>query len=333
MRTINPYHYGTIEQSEVNQLAQENYFSLIEQSENFYRQQLSQVADQVDAQSRESQVLCLSGPSASGKTTTAHNLARLFQSRGRACRVISLDDFYLDRSRSPRRPDGQFDFETIYSLDIELIQHCIQELTQQGHTRTPVFDFQTKQRSEHWNDVLLQPGEIVILEGLHGLNPMLTDLAGEDKVTKIYVSARSKFVDGERAIFSPKDIRLMRRMVRDTISRNTPPEETVAMWQLVCEGEREYINPFRDLARFKLDTTMGYEPNIFHVFLAPILDRPRMDQEAFRQIDSLYQRLDEFFDINDISPIPQNSVIREFIGFPEAAPKAAPEEDTPCPRP
>ena len=103
-------------------------------------------------------------------------------------------------------------------------------------------------------------------------------------------------------------------MVRDRNTRNTLPEETMAMWDEVCQGESQYINPYRDSAHFKLDTTLDYEPNIFHSYLLPFLDRKRIAPEHYRKSDDLYQRLDEFFDINDTSIIPADSVIREFIG-------------------
>ena len=145
--------------------------------------------------------------------------------------------------------------------------------------------------------------------------PLLTQLVGEDKVTRIFASVRSRFTDHDRVILTPQDVRLMRRMVRDRFTRNTLPEETMAMWEEVCEGESAYINPFRDSADFKLDTTLDYEPNIFHSFLLPFLEGRRgIAPEHYRKLDDLYQRLDEFFDINNTDAIPQDSVIREFIG-------------------
>lgn len=312
MRKILPYRYGEIERDEVNQLARENYFALIQQAEEWYEGQLLEVVERMD--SREPQVICLAGPSASGKTTTAHTLARLFVSHGHEARVISLDDFYMDRDKCPRTPDGTPDFETIYSLDVELINRCIQQLVQQGRTSTPTFDFQTKVRGERWNDITLGPGQLVILEGLHALNPLLTQLAGRDRVTRVYASARSKFVNGERELIAPKELRLMRRMVRDVASRNTSPESTLAMWEMVCQGERDYIDPFRDQADFKLDTTMDYEPSIFHSYLLPFLEQRGMSPELYHRLEELYRKLDEFFDINDTGAIPADSVIREFIG-------------------
>ena len=308
-----PFRYGRIQKDEVNQLAVENYFSLIERAEQFYQDQLDVVVQDM-GQSQSFDVICLSGPSSSGKTTTAKTLKRKFISRGRNARVISLDDFYLDVDRTPHLPDGSPDFETIYALDIPRINQCIKELIDHKRTIIPVFDFQRRARALEEKEIVVGEDDVVIIEGIHGLNPLLTELAGEDKITRIYVSARSKFVDQEEEILSPKDIRLMRRLVRDVATRNTPPSQTIAMWDNVCEGERLYINPYRDNANYKLDSTMDYEPNIFKNYLEPFFNQDDLEIRAYYTLRSLYERLDRFLNIQDTSPIPAGSVIREFIG-------------------
>mgnify|MGYP005944771761 CR=1 FL=1 len=205
---------------------------------------------------------------------------------------------------------------TIYSLDIERINLCIDELVNKGRTLMPIFDFHSRKRVEgQEKEIAISGDDVVIIEGLHGLNPLLTQRVGEDKVTRIFASVRSRFTDHDRVLLTPQDVRLMRRMVRDRSTRNTTPEQTMAMWDEVCEGESEYINPYRDSADFKLDTTLDYEPNIFHSYLLPFLEnRSGIAPEHYRKLDELYQRLDEFFDINNTQAIPADSVVREFIG-------------------
>lgn len=314
MRTIMPFRYGRIEKDEINQLAMENYFELIDHAEEFYKTQILSVVEDMASVNDQVDIICLSGPSASGKTTTARTLKKSFISHGRNARVVSLDDFYLEGTKIPLNKSGQPDYEDIYSLNVELINKCINQLVNDHRTRVPIYDFLKKCPSEQWKDIEVSGNDVIIIEGIHGLNPILTQQVGEDKVTKIYVSARSKFVDQDREILSPKDVRLMRRMVRDVSGRCTQPEQTIEMWDFVCEGERQYINPYRDFAKYKLDTTLDYEPNIFHNFLLPFLERRKINPASYRRLDDLYQRLDEFFDINDISAIPSDSVIREFIG-------------------
>ena len=173
-----PFRYGRIQKDEVNQLAVENYFSLIERAEQFYQDQLDVVVQDM-GQSQSFDVICLSGPSSSGKTTTAKTLKRKFISRGRNARVISLDDFYLDVDRTPHLPDGSPDFETIYALDIPRINQCIKELIDHKRTIIPVFDFQRRARALEEKEIVVGEDDVVIIEGIHGLNPLLTELAGE----------------------------------------------------------------------------------------------------------------------------------------------------------
>ncbi len=314
MRTITPYRYGRIERDDVNQLAVENFFQLIQNAEHFYEEQLDAVADAMESH-EGLQILCLAGPSSSGKTTTAHMLKQRFVARGRDCRVISLDDFYLNAEESPLHADGTPDFETVEALDIPLINHCIDELLTTGKSLLPHFDFHTHRRSEQRMELICGKDDIIIMEGLHALNPRLTAMADSGHITRLYVSARSKFVHGEEEILSPKDIRLMRRMVRDVAKRSTAPEHTIEMWDKVCEGERLYIDPYRDDADFKIDSTMDYEPCIFRTYLEPFMVRAVEMKEDKRQVlVSLWNKLIGFHEIRDASSIPEDSVIREFIG-------------------
>jgi len=309
-----PFRYGRIQKDDVNQLAVENYFQLIHKAEQFYEDQLDSVADAIE-EKEGLQILCLAGPSSSGKTTTSHMLQQRFIARGRNCKVISLDDFYLSEEESPRHEDGTPDFETVDALDIPCINRCIRELLESGNTMVPEFDFHTHSRKEEWREVRCGDDDIIIMEGLHALNPRLTGLADESHITRIYVSARSKFVHGEEEIIAPKEIRLMRRMVRDVAKRSTPPEKTIEMWDKVCDGERKYIDPFRDDAHFKIDSTMDYEPCIFRTYLEPFMVKAvDMEEEKRQVLVELWNKLIGFHEIQDASPVPQDSVIREFIG-------------------
>ena len=314
MRKITPYRYGRIQKDDVNQQAVENYFQLIEDAEHFYEEQLDAVAEAMESHPGL-QILCLAGPSSSGKTTTAHMLKQRFIARGRDCRVISLDDFYLNVEDSPLHPDGTPDFETVEALDIPCINHCISELLSTGKTTMPEFDFQAHARKAEWNEVICGEDDIIIMEGLHALNPRLTAMADSGHITRLYVSARSKFVHGEEELIAPKEIRLMRRMVRDVAKRSTAPEQTIQMWEKVCNGERQYIDPFRDDADFKIDSTMDYEPCIFRSYLEPFMVQAvDMEEESRQVLVELWNKLVGFHDIRDASPVPADSVIREFIG-------------------
>lgn len=314
MRKIDPLRYDRIQLEDVNQQTQENFFELIRRAECFYEEQLDRVAEAVSSR-QGLQILCLAGPSSSGKTTTAHKLAQHFVAKGRECRVLSLDDFYLSEDESPRLPDGTPDFETVDALDIPCINRCVQELLEQGKTCIPEFDFHSHSRKEQWRELHCGSDDIIIMEGLHALNPRLTGLADEQHIRRVYVSARSKFMDGDETLIEPKDLRLIRRMVRDVAKRSTAPEKTIAMWQQVCDGERKYIDPYRDAADYKIDSAMDYEPCIYRSYLEPFMQRAVMLEEAQRQeLVQLWNKLVSFREIRDSSAIPADSVIREFIG-------------------
>lgn len=314
MRKIDPLRYGRIQKDDVNQLAVENHFRLIEEAEEFYESQLDAIVDAMESH-EGLQILCLAGPSSSGKTTTAHKLRQHFEARGRNSRVLSLDDFYLNPEDGPHFEDGTPDFESVDALDIPCINRCIKELLETGRTLMPLFDFHTHSRSEQWEEILCGEDDVIIMEGLHALNPRLTDLADGGHITRAYVSARSKFMDGEETLIEPKELRLMRRMVRDVAKRSTQPEETIDMWEKVCDGERKYIDPYRDGADFKIDSAMDYEPCIFRTYLEPFMQRAvTMDEEKRQVLVQLWNKLIAFREIVDASPVPEDSVIREFIG-------------------
>lgn len=314
MRKIIPYRYDRIQLEDVNQLAVENYFRLIQQAEDFYEKQLDQLVDAM-GEKRGLQLICLAGPSSSGKTTTAHKLQRHFHSRGRECRVISLDDFYLNTEDTPLDENGKPDFETVEALDIQAINICFSELLEKGSSLLPVFDFHSHRRREEGQLLHCGPETVLIMEGLHALNPRLTALEDEARITRVFVSARSKFMDGEEELISPKDLRLMRRMVRDVATRNTDPQTTIHTWQQVCQGEKKYIDPWRDSAAFKIDSTMDYEPCIFRRYLEPFMFKAmEMEPETRQVLVELWNKLIGFHEIVDSSPIPKDSVIREFIG-------------------
>mgnify|MGYP002513321536 CR=1 FL=1 len=287
--------------------------SFIRHCEFEYESRVYAAAKEIIEENRH--IIMLTGPSASGKTTTAHKLRQHFEARGRNSRVLSLDDFYLNPEDGPHFEDGTPDFESVDALDIPCINRCIKELLETGRTLMPLFDFHTHSRSEQWEEILCGEDDVIIMEGLHALNPRLTDLADGGHITRAYVSARSKFMDGEETLIEPKELRLMRRMVRDVAKRSTSPAETIAMWQKVCDGERQYIDPFRDEADFKIDSTMDYEPCIFRSYLEPFMVQAvDMDETSRQALVELWNKLTGFHDIRDASPVPQDSVIREFIG-------------------
>ncbi len=287
--------------------------TFIKESEANYQFQLDMVAEKLSGRDDNCSIILLSGPSASGKTTTAHKLSKTFEKKGVKAPVISLDDFFVGKEHYQKLPDGTLDMESISTLDIPHIKYCLSELLEKGSCDFPVFDFKTSSRSDKINHIEIEENDILIIEGIHALNPVLTEGIPADRIVKIYVSVRTKFMNGEDSIFEPKTIRLMRRMIRDKRDRNHSPEETLKMWNNIVEGEIKYIDPFRDDVDVKIDTTLDYEPCIFHNFLYPLLDKIDKTNENLNELLKMYYGLEMFTDIDE-KLLPKNSLLREFVG-------------------
>lgn len=209
-------------------------------------------------------IIMLAGPSSSGKTTTALILAEYLTGKGCAATTVSLDDFYLARSQDyPLNPDGTPDYETVDSLDLPLIHSCFENLVETGEGQLPIFDFKTHSRSTEVRNVTLGKDEIIIVEGIHGLNPRITDNLPDDKMAKLYVSVSSRlFNNDDKLVLNKRNLRLIRRLVRDYRFRNTGTCETFSIWESVMAGEEKYIFPFRNFADIKLDSFHPCEPGL-----------------------------------------------------------------------
>lgn len=257
------------------------------------------------------QIIMLTGPSASGKTTTAHKLAGALQRSGTNAVVVSLDEFYKDLENYPRLPDGGKDYENIYALDIDEIHRCLLELIEKGEAEFPLFDFKIERRKEEKNHISLNGG-VVIVEGIHALNPLLTDVLPENQVYKIYAGLREEYTyNGQRAI-ATRDIRLARRMVRDNKFRGHSLEKTFSMWPLVCEGEDRYIKAFKPYADLLLDTSFSYEICV----LSPYVQEMKGQLGTTSMGMELDELADRFAACRPLKSdyIGPNSMLREFIG-------------------
>ena len=325
MKEFSEHSYTKVQIAQVNEQAAQgkSFFAAYERQ---YYQQLKQAISLCQGQP---QLILLAGPSASGKTTTAHKLAREIVQTGRKALVVSLEDFYLDRDDIPLKLDGKPDLESVAALDLGEMNRCFQELFSKGHAMFPRYDFPNSRRSDQWHEVRCSTGEILIVEGIHGLHPKIVELMDASKILRLYVSVRTKYMDGEENGLIPKQLRLVRRMVRDKKFRNTSPAQTLNFWENVCAGEREYINPYRDTADFKIDSSMDYEPGVYRTLLTPFL-REELQMEQLQDVvyfdgidhethaELLRELLD---DLNRFTPlsaadIPADSVVREFLGQP-----------------
>ena len=260
-------------------------------------------------------VVMLTGPSASGKTTTSHKLANRIKDMGTFSCVVSLDNFYLNKEDYPRLPDGSKDYENVTALDIPQIAKCLGEIIDKGRTMLPVFDFQTESRKDEWQELVVGDG-VVVVEGIHALNPILTETLPRDEVFKIYAGLREEYaLKGQRSICT-RDLRLARRLVRDYKYRGHSPEKTISMWKGVCDGEDKFIKVFKPEADLLLDTSFSYEICALGQLVKEAYDSLDKNSPAY---DRMAQLMVQFAPCKEISLdlIPAGSMLQEFMGSGE----------------
>lgn len=298
---------------EINQAIQMDLDSFVKEEDDRYHRQVEALAQQVSDRFCKRGVVLLCGPSASGKTTTAQQLEQQLRQRGRAVYTVSLDNFYQGRGRAPRLADGSFDYESVKALDLSLLQTCISELITDGHTQLPIFDFHSGLPAAERQPLCIGEDSIVIFEGIHALNPALEQQLTGDHRFKVFINTRSTLYKGEGQLLSSRDIRLVRRLLRDLRVRNSSLENTFDMWRQVVRGEELYLLPYADTADALLDTTHAYEASLLGAELLPLLiDFPK--QSPFSATaQRLVGALSEFTPLRGVS-LAKDALLREFLG-------------------
>ena len=309
----NTAEYNNI--SDINEMASLSPDKLIELSEEFFLSQVRKAAKSVCADSKK-RVIMLAGPSSSGKTTTAELLSNELLKLGRAAKVISLDDFYLNQDKKLYFEDGTPDFETVKSLDVEEIISCLSDITEKGEAHLPRFSFTKQKREEERFHLTLKEDELVIVEGLHALNPVITDTLDKEKLSKLYVSVSSRVMSGGSVFLSKRDIRFVRRMVRDYYFRNSKVDYTFFLWNGVRMGEDRYLFPFSSLADLKIDSFHSYEMCVLKTAALELLAHIENGSPYYERAAELCEKLSQFVAIEK-GRIPQDSLLREFVGQEE----------------
>lgn len=290
--------------------------SFCRQSEQFYREQAAYVADLFCKQFPENKVILLAGPSSSGKTTTSLNLQNELNKRGIRTLSVSLDDFFKDNEEAPLLDDGTPDFETAEMLDIEFMEACFAELFAQGACDFPIFDFVHGKRSETQRPCTLDDHTAVIIEGLHALNPLIKERAFSKNALKIYISIKTEFFDGTERLLSTRELRLVRRIIRDANYRGCMPPGTLAMWKNVVRGEDRYIRPFRLEADYWLDSVHLDEPFLYREpFLQLVQGAEWQTAEHRLLVEKLCGSLQRF-PAMPLKFVPKDSLLREFLILP-----------------
>lgn len=297
----------------INDFALNSPRELIARAERHYDRELSDIAKRI-SEDDDIKIVALAGPSASGKTTTAHILREKLRELDEETEIISLDDFYLPIDSLPLLEDGTRDIESVNALDIPLINKCFNEIIRTGKTVLPKFKFSTKERIINAREIDLSGRGIAIVEGLHALNPLITDLVPRKNIFKAYISVNRGIVneDGSR-LLSSRQIRLARRVLRDRTFRGTPVNETLSLWQGVVEGEEKYLYCFKQTADVQIKTLHIYEPCLYRNEILSLKDEISEDAPLKDYFLKTAAALEHFVPI-DISLVPPDSLITEFVG-------------------
>ena len=258
-------------------------------------------------------IVLVAGPSSSGKTTFAQRLALHLNVIGLQPLVISLDNYYLDRDSIPLQEDGTLDLEAISTLDVPLFRQHLAELLDGREVLLPTFSFKLGKRNPGGTPVRLREGQVMVIEGIHGLNEKLTwSLPAESKF-RIYISALTQINVDEHNRIPTTDGRLIRRMVRDSRTRATSAKETIAMWPSVRRGEDRNIFPNQEKADVMFNSALVYELSVLKLYAEPLLFQIEEGEPEYQEAKRLLKFLDYFVGV-PIEDIPKNSILREFVG-------------------
>ena len=280
--------------------------------EALMEQKIGNLAAQIASDDKKKFIM-IAGPSSSGKTSFANRLSIQLIAKGRKPHPLSLDDYYVDREFCPKNPDGSFDFECLESIDIKLFNEDMNRLLKGEAVDMPSFNFKTGKREYRGRKLTLGADDILVIEGIHGLNERLSQLIPPEHKFKIYISALTQLNIDEHNPLSTTDERLIRRIVRDARTRGTNAMETIAMWPSVRKGERENIFPFQEQADVMFNSALVYELAVLKVYAEPLLFGIERDCPEYLEAKRLLKLLDYFLPM-PADGIPNNSLLREFVG-------------------
>lgn len=296
----------------INKMADDPVKFLTECSSDYHRI-INVVAKKIFA-NKSIKIVMLAGPSSSGKTTTAKILSESINGMGGKAYTVSLDDFYHPRSVGyPLDENGKPDYECVEALDIEHIHCKFRELIETGKAEMPAFDFKTGERINNAKAVELKENSVVIVEGLHALNPVITDTLDKQSLFRLYVSVSTRVYEEDgTALLSKRELRFIRRMIRDFSFRSSSVDKTFELWQSVMKGEDRYLFPYEYLADIRIDSFHPCEPCVFAERATGLLLGTE-NAEYKEKAGILIEKLSRFKKA-DYSLLPRNSLLREFTG-------------------
>lgn len=285
---------------------------LIMISEALHEKKIAQISDMIN-EKKEIKAVFVAGPSSSGKTTFANRLAIQLKVNGLNPISISLDNYFVNREDTPKDENGEYDFESIKSIDVKFFKDQMKELFEGKEVEIPIFNFLTGYREKSGSKVKMPKNGILIIEGIHGLNPILTSSLDENNIFKIYISALTQLNLDNHNRISTSDVRRVRRIVRDGLSRGKNAEETLLMWPSIKKGEEKNIFVYQEEADVMFNSTLVYELCVLKKKALEELDKVVADSIVYDEVKRLKAFLG-FFDEIDKGLVPENSILREFIG-------------------
>lgn len=273
---------------------------------------ISSAAEDI-AMHEDVRIVLIAGPSSSGKTTFCKKLSYAIEQQGLKAIGLSLDDYYIDRELCPLDEDGKEDFESIYALNLELFQQQLSQLLAGEEIELPRYDFPTGKGVSSGKHIKLDERTVLIIEGIHALNPMLTGNVADDYIYRIYISGLTTYLLPDGSVFPTTDNRLLRRMVRDSKYRNTNAQQTLERWPSVRRGEEKWIVPFQKNADINLCTGFQYEICFLKQHAIPLLQEVPVDAPEYEEAQRLIKVCGLYNEI-PIDILPPYSLLREFLG-------------------
>ena len=288
---------------------------LINVAEAMHDKLLGRISDEIQLRHDEGglKVVLIAGPSSSGKTTSTKRLAIQLMTNLMTPKMISLDDYFVDRERTPRDESGDYDYESLYALDLERLNSDLRRLLAGEEINLPTYSFELGRRVERPRPLNLGESDVLLIEGIHGLNPELTAALPADSIFKMYVSALTTLHIDDHNWISTTDNRLLRRIVRDYKYRHTSALETLRRWPSVRRGEERWIFPFQENADATFNSSLIFEIGVMKKFAEPLLHEVPYDTPLYAQAYRLIKLL-SYFEPIETDQIPTTSLLREFLG-------------------
>ena len=300
----------------LNKAVQSNQTSmLINVAEALHSKVFSRIAYQIAERHKrgEARIVLISGPSSSGKTTSTKRLAIQLMTHFIRPKMISLDNYFVNREDTPLDENGEYDYESLYALDLEQFNADLNTLLAGGEVKMPTYDFEQGKRVYKGDVMKLDENDVLLIEGIHGLNPELTRQVPDNQKFKLYISALTTLSIDDHNWIPPRDNRLLRRIIRDHKYRGVSARDTIARWQSVGAGEDKWIFPFQENADATFNSSLIFELGVMKEYAEPILKKVPRDVPEFAEAQRLRTFLDYFLPISE-RQIPSTSLLREFLG-------------------